>query len=277
MDMNARGQLKHGLSGFTVVRNALSLDYCIELCIQSLLPVCEEVLVCDSDSTDGTREMLEAWAKKEPKIRIINYEWKERPQGDKTWITGWMNFARRYLHFASQIYLDADEVLGKWGYEVIRNASGTHNCFWFHRLNFWRDAQHLVPKGHCCADEVARFGPTDMWMPADEIHAPGEHPGPEPVMRLRAIRHPALKIFHYGFLRKRESFFAKCKVVLPNLLGTYDPRLVKAEAGPGPWEDYTPFIDQGSGREIPLPPYTGPHPQIAHQWLRERGHSPVAL
>lgn len=256
--------MKKGLSGYLIVRNGLSLDYCFEVAIASLLPICNEVVVCDSDSTDGTLEHLQEMQKSEPKIRIVNYPWRD-PVGDVSWLTTWMNHARQYLEYDTQLYLDADEVLHPSSYPLLQRNISKGTCFWFHRLNFWRDHRTLVPIGHCCSHEVARFGPTSLWQPSDEIHCEGQHPGPEPEMRLRAKKNPNLVIFHFGFIRKREAFFKKAKVVLKGLLGTYDDRLVAAEADPSkPWEDFALF-------PAPMGRYDGTYPPVAHQWLRERG------
>lgn len=98
------------LEGYTIVRNAIENDYPVELCIQSMLKCCERVLVCDSDSTDGTREMLDRMADGEPRLTIINYEWPY-PKGDAKFFVKWLNFARERLTLPHQLELDADEIL----------------------------------------------------------------------------------------------------------------------------------------------------------------------
>ncbi len=61
------------VSGFTYCRNALELGYPLLESIQSVLPLCDEFIVADGESTDGTREAIESLASK--KIRIITYRW----------------------------------------------------------------------------------------------------------------------------------------------------------------------------------------------------------
>jgi hypothetical protein len=49
------------LSGYTTVRNALSMDYPFVESIGSMLEFCDEVCVLDSsDKADGTRDVLAA-------------------------------------------------------------------------------------------------------------------------------------------------------------------------------------------------------------------------
>jgi glycosyltransferase involved in cell wall biosynthesis len=46
------------LAGILCIRNGLKLDYCFREAGQSLLGVCDEVVICDSDSDDGTRQIM---------------------------------------------------------------------------------------------------------------------------------------------------------------------------------------------------------------------------
>lgn len=62
------------ISGFTFIRNAQKFDYPIEEAIQSILPLCEEVVVAVGNSDDQTRELVEALG---PKIKIIDTVWDD--------------------------------------------------------------------------------------------------------------------------------------------------------------------------------------------------------
>lgn len=259
------------ISGYVCVRNMFDLDYCADLAVKSLLPVCDEVLISDGQSTDGTYEFFRNWARTEPKIRLVTYPWPN-PHRDITWWTTWLNSAREQLAHPWQLQLDADEVLDPVSYPAIKALAdfGTNygnTALWFERLNFWRDAQHLAPKGRVCGDQVVRFGPSDLWMPSDEPHPEGE-----PEIRKRAGWPPdggrSRRIFHYGFLRREEAMIEKVRVVNGAFFGTMDDRLVKAEADGTPWVD---SIDIGA----PLQEFYEPHPEIAHAWLHERGYNPT--
>jgi len=46
------------LSGFTIVRNAVTLDYPIVPAIRSILDICDEVVVNVGCSEDGTRDLV---------------------------------------------------------------------------------------------------------------------------------------------------------------------------------------------------------------------------
>jgi glycosyltransferase involved in cell wall biosynthesis len=251
-----------GLSGYVPVRNGLKLDYCFELAVRSLLPICDEVVVCDSDSTDGTKELVESWMEFEPRIRLINYPWPN-PKGDVWMLMKWLNFARKELNFDMQITLDADEVLHPCSYPEIRHAVAEKSCRWFTRFNFWKNAQSLVPEGQVCGRNVVRLGPTELEMVSDNAE---EHPGGEPAIRQRATFHPQLLIWHLGFLRNPEAFFAKSKVMQQALLNDYDKKLAEAEKTGQPWYEL-------SNGHIQLDAFEGQHPNIVRPWLKERGYA----
>lgn len=255
--------------GFTCVRNAIKLDYCVDLTILSMLPVCDFVYVCDSDSKDGTWQALANWDRREPKLVILRRKWEE-PHGNLSWLVDWMQWTQEQMPRAasedSHLYLDADEVLDPSGYDRIREAHKNRECLWLARHNYWRDAKTIAPHGTVCAHEVARFGPSTLPMFSDEIHDGVQFSLPEPEMRVRAVRHPSLVIHHFGFLRKREALFDKVAVNLRAFFGQdQDQRLIEAMKHPEKhWTEFCPFNQ-------PLLPAPVPVPEFCKPWLKERG------
>ena len=61
------------ISGFTIVRNAIKLDFPVEASIRSILPICDEVVVNVGRSDDDTLALIRSIG--DPKIRIIETEW----------------------------------------------------------------------------------------------------------------------------------------------------------------------------------------------------------
>ena len=61
------------LSGFTIVRNAVKLDFPIIPAIRSVLEVCDEVVVNVGKSDDETRDLVTSIG--DPRIRILDTVW----------------------------------------------------------------------------------------------------------------------------------------------------------------------------------------------------------
>jgi hypothetical protein len=252
-----------GLHGYTLTRDVLVNDYCAELAINSLLGCCDKVLVCDSDSTDGTREWLDKWAAHEPRLRVINWPWPN-PVGDKFFLVRWINFAREHLELSMQLHVEADECLHEDDYGAIREAAAIGWPRMFDRLNFWRDAQHLSPDGTYCGHRVARLGPQALWMPSD---APDPTGSQELVITAHATPpDPRLRIFHYGALRKNEAFIRKSEIMQTAVLNSFDHRLREAREAGVHWET---LCREGLA---PLKDFTGTHPAAAKVWLELRGY-----
>ena len=65
------------LSGYTTTKDVIKSDYPWEASIQSLLGFCDEVVVVDGGSEDGTWEALQEWSEKEDKLRVyqVKRDW----------------------------------------------------------------------------------------------------------------------------------------------------------------------------------------------------------
>ncbi|MDR3351069.1 MAG: hypothetical protein LBN98_05450 [Prevotellaceae bacterium] len=110
------------VSGFTFIRNAQKFDYPIVEAISSILPLCDEVIVCAGNSEDDTRRMIERIPS--GKIKIIDSVW------DDTLREGGRVLAQETdKAFAAvppdadwAFYIQGDEVLHEKYIPVIRQA-----------------------------------------------------------------------------------------------------------------------------------------------------------
>lgn len=248
------------ISGYVCVRNAIRHDYCVELAIRSLAPVCDEIVACDSESDDGTNEMLQALRTDVPQLRVENIPW-QHPVGDPYCVIKWMNRARLLLKHEYQLYLDADELLNDdpLTYKTIREFADAGKCGWFYRINFIRDIRTIIPRDVVCGWKVARLGPSSYFMPADE-----QQKGRQCELRAEAFDHPSFVIYHLGFLRKQEVMLGKIKDVQHMFFGTYDRTIEQAIDEGKPYWYYVQWKDR-------LLTHDGRYPLIAHDWLKERG------
>lgn len=255
--------MKPGISGYVCVRNAELYDYCVVEAVSSLIPICDEVVVADGESTDSTREMIAGIG--DSRVRLITYPWPNPHNNPLFWVQ-WLNWTRERLKYDYQITVDSDEVLAPCSYPLVEDmarAGGTA-CAIFRRFNFWQDAQHMAPLNTVCGDTVARCGPSDLYMPSDE-----PFPAISPNVRERGAEIFGLAIFHYGFLRKSEAFFRKSRDIQKMFLGSVDQRILDMEAAGKKWNDRDYFEGK------PLRTFFGIHPPVAHKWLLNRGYLPA--
>jgi len=259
--------MKDGISGFTLARDCMANDYCIKECVESLLPICDEVVISDGESTDGSRELLERWVEREPKIRIVDYKWKY-PKGDSKWFTDWINDARSHLRYKTMVQLDCDEILHSSPecHAAIKAASDAGKALQVDRLNLWRKdgKPMLIPDGHCVGKWVTRVGPSELWLPSDEPHLPGE----VPILDMAEKAH-AVRIWHVGFMRRRDAFYRKSKIVIEGFFHRWDTRLERGQKeGKELWE-----TEAGADYEHLLEPINCEMPDPVQRWLSARGHA----
>lgn len=251
------------LSGFTVTKNCLSLDYCIIECIHSMLPLVDEVVVGEMGSTDGTLEALKEWASRDPRIRIIPIQDWTLEKDNRKWFVAALNETRQHLRYPMALQLDADEVLGDdyATHSIVKTAVAKKDAIALNRLNFVKSPYDLIPDGECCGRYVTRVGPSHLWWPSDEPHSRGEIP----LLDMAHIE-PMATIFHLGFMRHPQAFYKKARVVLGAFFGNYDSRLADSETnGQHPFYQF-PWFNR-------LERYGGYYPDSVKAWLRARGHS----
>lgn len=63
------------VTGFTIIRNAITYDYPVLEAIQSILPICDEFVVGVGNSDDGTMELIRSI--KSDKIRVVESIWDD--------------------------------------------------------------------------------------------------------------------------------------------------------------------------------------------------------
>ncbi len=110
------------VSGFTFVRNAILYDYPIVEAIQSILPVCDEVVVAVGRSDDDTLELIKSIDS--PKIRILETVWDDslREGGQVLAVETNKAFDAISPHADWAFYIQGDEVIHEQDHELIHNA-----------------------------------------------------------------------------------------------------------------------------------------------------------
>ncbi|MBH8557089.1 glycosyltransferase family protein [Hymenobacter negativus] len=106
--------------GFTFVRNAIKYDYPVLESINSLLPLCDEIVVAVGNSEDDTLGLIQQI--NSPKIRIIETVWDDslREGGRVLAVETDKALGAVPADADWAIYLQADEVLHEADYAAIR-------------------------------------------------------------------------------------------------------------------------------------------------------------
>lgn len=110
------------VTGFSFIRNAVKYQYPIVEAVQSILPLCDEVVVAVGKSDDGTRELV---AGIHPtKIRIIDTVWDEGLKEGGRVLASETDKAFKAISTDSDwcIYIQGDEVMHESGHEEVRQA-----------------------------------------------------------------------------------------------------------------------------------------------------------
>jgi glycosyltransferase involved in cell wall biosynthesis len=109
------------LSLYTSVKDGLFYDYHVVEMLEHHLPLADEIIVHDGNSTDGTFEKV---SRIDPKIKVIRSDWG-KPTGLE-WIAGFKNVARKQCSGDWCINIDCDEFIPEWEFDDLRTfLSGT--------------------------------------------------------------------------------------------------------------------------------------------------------
>lgn len=105
------------LSGYTHVLNAESQGFPYIESVESMLGFCDEVIVVDGGSTDGTREVLNGLAASDQRLQIVERKWDWNEPG----MDGMQKAFGRAMCTGEFLWQqDADEVVSERDYEKIK-------------------------------------------------------------------------------------------------------------------------------------------------------------
>ncbi|MDR2362506.1 MAG: hypothetical protein LBD91_07235 [Prevotellaceae bacterium] len=110
------------VSGFTFIRNARKFDYPVTEAIRSILPLCDEMIVCIGRSDDDTLEMIQMIAS--DKIKIVHSVWDDSLRHDGRVLAVETDKAFDALSPDADwaFYIQGDEVLHEQYIPVVQQA-----------------------------------------------------------------------------------------------------------------------------------------------------------
>ncbi len=244
------------LGGIVFCIDAIRYDYNIEETIQCLQELCDEVVVLDAGSNDGTVELIKKYENDKTTIVCLGRdEWDKQKGREK--LAYFQNLALSFLNTDYYFLLQADEILTEDSFGYIRMAINgiAHDSFVCSRVNLWGDCNHYINVSiskQPCSTVVNRLARTDK-----KSHGDGE--SIEAKASVEFVN--KIKIIHYGFVRKKEVMRDKVFNMQTRVFEiAHDPKLDQSEIF-----DSTLWF---KGKE--LSPINFEHPKYIKDWVKNR-------
>ena len=106
------------ISGFMVLKNVLKTGYPFVEAIAASLPVCDELLISEGYSTDGTFEVVDKIAKSNKKVKVHRQEWPDTKK--YSIITEVTNAIRAKCSYDYIFSIQANEIVHEDDVEFLR-------------------------------------------------------------------------------------------------------------------------------------------------------------
>ncbi len=196
--------------GFTIVKNAVVYQYPVLESIRSVLPVCDEFLVAVGACDDGTLQLIKSMA--EPKIKIIETVWNERPN-DGTHVLA-VETNKAMAHIAADadwlFYIQADEVIHERYLPNIQLAMrdnlylGNIDGLLFNYLHFYGSYDYVATSSNWYSHEIRVFKNNKAIYSYGD--AQGFRKGDNEKLIVKSV---AVCVHHYGWTREPEALKRK--------------------------------------------------------------------
>ena len=261
--------IKHKLGGASFIHNGIKQDYHYKETIQCLADLCDEVVIVDAGSDDGTYESLIDYIDQLNKeydigytkiklLRFTNAEWHAERGREK--LSYFSNKAIEALNSEYVFYLQMDEILHEDSFQYVHQAIKTgHEAYFMRRLNLWKTPLMMLNVEQSrkpCSTEVIRLAKSHYRCVDD-----AESLGVPEVVIYGDI--DLMTIFHYGFVRHPVKHLVKIKHMLTEvfLFGENDKRAENCDK-------FEP--DRFFDPEKDLVPIPRKLPKFIQAWCKER-------
>lgn len=255
------------VSGFSYIRNGFTYQYPFLESIQSILPVCDEFVMAVGNSTDGTREAIEALGN--PKIRIIDTVWDEQLRTGGTIFAQQANLALDGCTGDWLFHIQADEIIHERDLPTIEAAIRDSDAdkrtegLLFDFLNFYGSYNYLngTRYQHRKEIRIVRSGlHVRSYRDSQGFRkyppASAQQPGFKGD-KLR-VRHTGVPVYHYSYVRPPREMSQKSRYFSSFYLD--DAQLEKHFEGHQDEANYY-AIER-------VVPFTGTHPAVMADWVK---------
>jgi hypothetical protein len=241
------------ISGFTFLRNGTLMGYPYLESIKSILPLVDEFVVNIGAGNDDTYERIAAIA--DPKIRIIRSQWNEGMHA-KGFVYAQQKMIAQYNCTGDwAFYLEGDEVLHENDLDRIRDSMLLHlpnpkiEALAFHYHHFYGTPHQVAASAAWYRNEVRvirntirTYAPDGLYWVVMPSHRRGRFP---------YAAHTGAHIYHYGWARSAARMAEKIRHVAQYWDGAA-----------------APTFDYGNIDSKILTPFSGSHPKIIEEWLK---------
>lgn len=199
-----------GLGVSLFVHNAIEFDYCVAESIASMIDLCEEMVVLDCESTDGTTELLQNYLAGYKHVKFIkDVKWEVGTKYERLPILA--NLAKSHLNTPWHFMLQADEVFHEagtqWLNHIVSKDGAGFDAHGVTRINFYGDPDHHVSFTSTrkpCGDFVYRLARTCLI-------AHGDAENIDFTGWAYSNQQSPMMLCHYGFVRDGISLLKKAK------------------------------------------------------------------
>lgn len=248
--------MKQTLGGAIFCFNAVSQDYNLKESVTCLKALCDEVVILDAGSTDGTAELCHSLQdEKTTVIYLDNAEWHK--QKGRTKLSFFQNIAIGALTTDWVFLLQADEIIHELSSVHIREAIELDNeAYFVNRVNLWGDSRHQLnvpimrsPVG----TKIIRLAKS-TYRSVDDGENIDAYPKVDYFNRIR--------IYHMGFVRDKHKHIKKIKHILVDIFEVEMDKKVEAMvSGFDPFKHFT---------KDDLLPIAEPLPIFIQEWATGR-------
>ena len=199
------------ISGFTFVRNGFKLGYPVLESLQSLLDICDEVVIAIGNSDDETEERIKNLGN--PKIIIISTVWDETLREGGTILAQQTDIALQHCTGDWLLYLQADEVLHEKDYDIIKQYAHrylhhpTIEGLLFSYYHFFGNYNYIGTGRQWYRSEIRMIKNTNSvfsWRDAQGFRTKDANG----IRKLKVASIPA-SVYHYGWVRNPIAYLKK--------------------------------------------------------------------
>lgn len=245
------------LGGIVFCIDPIKYDYSIKESIECLAELCDNVIVLDAGSEDGSIELLKSLESEKVKLICLDrgQHWDKIRGREK--LSFFQNMALEYLDTDYYYLQQADECTSEDSFPAIREAmESDHEAFMITRHNLWGDCNHILnvePDRQPCSTQVIRLAKTTY-----PSYDDGESVGCWNVCMDWVDK---IIMYHYGFVRKKEVMKEKIINMQERVFEIdHDKKLDGMEVF-----DYRAWHDDNS-----LAPMQATHPKFMQEWIKTR-------